>query len=986
MSSNLIGKQRGYLPLLVLATVLVGSGVTAQSGLLGADGKGASGEAIWIYDSELYVKHVEVADLNGDMVEDVIAGEYDSDSYGDPSWVLAIDGLDGDTLWGYLLQDGIRSMTIGDINGDGVMDVVAGASYQSSPTPDGKVHAINGVDGSQLWTFDVGATVSTVAVGDFNGDMYLDVAAGSFDEYVYAIDGEDGSQLWAELYDGMWINEVSTGDVNGDNRDDEAFAHEYLAGWDNYLGVLDGTSGSAIWEDTVEYVVLTAKLADVDDDGDLEAIFGGIYGDDHGELFVRTSLNGDTEWSYDLGNVNHTNGDIIIGIHDIDLDTDLDMVVGKYIGDYYLRAFDGNSSTLMWTSEQLDGYPRALAFGDIDANGEENILVAAYDRVQVMQAPTGKNYFYYAVGGTISDVAAADVSDNDTLDMIAGGGADFVGDDPGKSVWALRIAVSPVCWENAFGDYGNEITLANLNGDEHMDVVAVASVEDAAFAYDGQDGTPLWTWPGTANLYACASGDFDNDGVDEVVVGGDDDQITAIESNGTTMWTYPTGDQVYRKCLQATDLNGDGAVDVIAGSDDSDVRALNGPNGDTLWTYDIGGHVGEIELAQMDDAGPLDVVVAGANGANSIVVLEGATGALLWSYAAGNAVEHVEAMDANTDGYMDVAAAITPYGTKEVIMVDGYTQIAIWTQPIASASNVHSMSHGDLNGDKYPDVIVPGNSTDRVVWALNGDNGDTLWTFPVGGEVNCVLVSDVDYDAQDEVIAGSDDQVVYVINGLDGTEEWSFTTVDDVMDVKVGMICDPVLPNIACVTFGSDGMVYVFETLASGPLNHPPATPEMPQGDSLVVTIRQYEYRVSTVDEDGDQISYGCYQVTDTDDTTLIWLGPYDSGDTAVWLVSVDSSGIYELSVIARDDKEAYSGHSEILEVRAVDCGDANFDGIVNVSDIVYLIAFIFAGGPEPEPELAGDADCNGILNVTDAVHMVTYIFAGGPPPCDDCP
>lgn len=65
-------------------------------------------------------------------------------------------------------------------------------------------------------------------------------------------------------------------------------------------------------------------------------------------------------------------------------------------------------------------------------------------------------------------------------------------------------------------------------------------------------------------------------------------------------------------------------------------------------------------------------------------------------------------------------------------------------------------------------------------------------------------------------------------------------------------------------------------------------------------------------------------------------------------------------------------------------CGDANGDETINVADAVYLIAYIFKGGPAPEPLEAGDANCDETLNVADAVYLITYIFKGGPEPC--CP
>lgn len=64
--------------------------------------------------------------------------------------------------------------------------------------------------------------------------------------------------------------------------------------------------------------------------------------------------------------------------------------------------------------------------------------------------------------------------------------------------------------------------------------------------------------------------------------------------------------------------------------------------------------------------------------------------------------------------------------------------------------------------------------------------------------------------------------------------------------------------------------------------------------------------------------------------------------------------------------------------------GDADNSGQVNITDAVYLINYIFAGGPAPSPMSLGDADGTGQLNITDAVYLINYIFAGGPAP--KCP
>ncbi len=66
-------------------------------------------------------------------------------------------------------------------------------------------------------------------------------------------------------------------------------------------------------------------------------------------------------------------------------------------------------------------------------------------------------------------------------------------------------------------------------------------------------------------------------------------------------------------------------------------------------------------------------------------------------------------------------------------------------------------------------------------------------------------------------------------------------------------------------------------------------------------------------------------------------------------------------------------------------CGDADNSGAVTISDAVYLINYIFAGGPAPIPLGTGDADCSGNISISDAVYLIAHIFAGGPAPCAGC-
>ena len=66
--------------------------------------------------------------------------------------------------------------------------------------------------------------------------------------------------------------------------------------------------------------------------------------------------------------------------------------------------------------------------------------------------------------------------------------------------------------------------------------------------------------------------------------------------------------------------------------------------------------------------------------------------------------------------------------------------------------------------------------------------------------------------------------------------------------------------------------------------------------------------------------------------------------------------------------------------------GDVTKDGKVLLTDIVYLINYIYHGGPPPSPLLSlGDANCSGMVNQTDVVYLNNYVFKGGPPPVIHC-
>lgn len=62
--------------------------------------------------------------------------------------------------------------------------------------------------------------------------------------------------------------------------------------------------------------------------------------------------------------------------------------------------------------------------------------------------------------------------------------------------------------------------------------------------------------------------------------------------------------------------------------------------------------------------------------------------------------------------------------------------------------------------------------------------------------------------------------------------------------------------------------------------------------------------------------------------------------------------------------------------------GDVNGDKQRTVSDVVYMINYLFKGGPPPAGGLLlADVNCDTKVTVADVVYLINYLFKGGPPP-----
>jgi hypothetical protein len=154
--------------------------------------------------------------------------------------------------------------------------------------------------------------------------------------------------------------------------------------------------------------------------------------------------------------------------------------------------------------------------------------------------------------------------------------------------------------------------------------------------------------------------------------------------------------------------------------------------------------------------------------------------------------------------------------------------------------------------------------------------------------------------------------------------------------------------------------------------------------------LMRFRYKTDTsVDSGGWRID-DVYPVEYYGDVTML---SNSTTDTTL-LVQNLVSGDFYYKVRAKDAQNQYSGFSPLAMAHVtIDTActwliaDANFSGGIDISDAVYLIGFIFGGGPAPVPNAigSGDADCSGAVDISDAVYLISFIFGGGPVPGTTC-
>jgi hypothetical protein len=377
-----------------------------------------------------YTLSVVLGDVNGDGHLDLVAGNYDETNklyLNDGSGGFAASSTDiGDET------DNTYSVVLGDVDGDGHLDLVAGNWYQTNKLylNDGSGGFTAGTDGTAIGT-ETDGTLS-VLLGDVNGDGHLDLVAGNNNgtNKLYLNSGSgaffnadtDGTVIGNDI---DFTYSVVLGDVNGDGHLDLVAGNN---GQTNKLYLNSGsgaffnaeTAGTAIGNDQDK--TRSVVLGDVDGDGDLDLVAGND--NQINKLYLNDGSGGFADSGTAIGSENDFTRSVVLG--DVNGDGHLDLVAGNDGGTnkLYLNSGSGaffNAGTAGTAiGSETDG-TLSVVLGDVDGDGDLDLVPGNWD-------VTNKLYLNDGSGGFTAGTGTAIGSDTDLTYSVVLGDVDGDGD------------------------------------------------------------------------------------------------------------------------------------------------------------------------------------------------------------------------------------------------------------------------------------------------------------------------------------------------------------------------------------------------------------------------------------------------------------------------------------------------------------------------------------------------------------------------------
>jgi FG-GAP-like repeat/PASTA domain len=319
---------------------------------------------------------VAVGDLNGD-------GKLDLATANNTAGTLSVLLNGGNGSFGakvdYPAGSVPSSVAIGDVNGDGKGDLVTGNFAMLGRFPTSSVAVlVNRGDGSFAERVDypigLGHGLASVAVGDLNGDGKLDVAAADEAHDSVSVllnNGNGGLPAHVEYAAGWLPQSVAIGDLNGDGRADLATANRFGS---SVSVLLNGGNGS--FQPKVDYASgsnpQSVTIGDLNGDGKADLATANAEAGTVSILLGR----GDGSFSAKVDSA-VGRGPASIAIVDLNGDHKSDLATAN-AGANTVTALSnrGDGHVQARTEVRTGSQPVGLAFGDLSGDGKPDLVTA----------------------------------------------------------------------------------------------------------------------------------------------------------------------------------------------------------------------------------------------------------------------------------------------------------------------------------------------------------------------------------------------------------------------------------------------------------------------------------------------------------------------------------------------------------------------------------------------------------------------------------
>ncbi|MEZ5464074.1 MAG: VCBS repeat-containing protein [Lysobacteraceae bacterium] len=709
---------------------------------------------------------------------------------------------DGSTVVGSNISDDAdytRALALGDVDGDGDLDLVVGNAGSDTATPStfqaNHLYLNNGTNAP--FASVVAITIAppdlhhtlAVALGDVDGDGDLDMIAGNSDSRnrLYFNDGSGGFDAGHDITaDSFGTFALALGDLDGDGDLDLVVGN---FGQANRIYLNDGSgdpwgslgSGSAI-PGSNQYTYSLA-LGDVDGDSDLDLVAGN-YNNQVNRLY-RNDGSGGFASASNITPDAETTTSMVLG--DIDGDGDLDLIVGNqnqanriYLNDGVGDPWDSLASgTAIPNSNDNTLY---LALADVDGDGDLD-LIGGHSNSQQNRLFFNDGLGGFATSAPLSTdsqntyaLAIGDMDGDGDLDMVAG---NF--DEPNR-LYLNTSNASP--WNGVSGSDipdssqgTNALALGDVDGDGDLDLVNGNMSTNRLYRNDGNgdfSDNSLVTNDSQFTL-ALLMADVDGDGDFDLVAGNGPGEFSRVYLNNDGLggsWTdsdLPGSDSLNTRTLALGDVDGDGDPDLVLGNYQQTNRLYrNDGNGGFIADGNITADAHAtfaLQMADVDGDGDLDLI-AGNGGINfSRVYLndDGLGGSWISSSLSGSDSLNTASLalgDVDGDGDPDLMLGVREQ-TNRLYRNNGSGGFSAAGSIGSPTDKTYVLSLIDVDGDGDLDLITGNVTQANRLYLNNGSNDpfanvnainistDTQYTY-------ALMVGDVDGDGDPDLIAGND--------------------------------------------------------------------------------------------------------------------------------------------------------------------------------------------------------------------------------------